>query len=655
MTLTAVSYTVASDNSGEYDDFGDYYPFSSAEITGTAIETTDVFVAFNAATIEQLAQGLSDLTVTVSFTLQNDDFISNQTINVEALTLPSGEQQTVEADKDNGSGLASGNAYVFEDLKNASYLASTSAGVKDSTVNGSINVTSAAATASAAGQDLFITFTTGGAGTTYVSNVTLTVSGIEVTNLPVISGTVADQTILDDKSTTPFSSVALSDPGNPGGPGDDVLISILNPLGVATAQYGTLSLPTAVGQAQGVVLSSKGTGQYELTGPFLANIQTALESLVFTPTSLGTGPSPVAATFQLTVQDQGGIGGSTNNSGTSVIISHDSAACFCRGTHVLTPGGEVPVERLSVGDLVTTADGRSVPLAWIGSRRITAQTRLDRDIDHPVRIRRDAIAPGVPHRDLLVTGDHAVFVDGLLIPARLLVNGGSICAERSMTDYTIHHLELARHDLLLAEGLPSESYLDTGNRHAFAGDNVRTLAAPGGASAADCYRARGVAPLALDAPSVEPVWRRLADRAARLGLAKWSPPATGDRGDLHVQAGGRRIAASCVIGNRHLFAVPAGTARVVLASASARPSDARPWVDDRRLLGVLVSRIRLVGEQGPADIALDGTALGRGWHGLEAGARWTDGAAELALTGGCILELTVASDVAAPSARRLAA
>jgi uncharacterized repeat protein (TIGR03803 family) len=328
--------------------------------------------------------------------------------------------------------------------------------------------------------------------------------------------------------------------------------------------------------------------------------------------------------------------------------------CFLAGTGIATPSGEVPVEALRAGDLVLTAAGRAVPLTWIGRQSVTAAAKLDRDLHYPVRICRDAVAPGIPHRDLLVTGDHAVFVDGHLMPARMLVNGASIRAERGMTAFTYFHLELERHDLLLADGLAAESYLDTGNRHMFSDDNVAGRVPPGRASAAACYAERGVAPLTLAPALVEPVWRGLAARAAVVAFA---PESAGQHG-LHLLAAGRRIPPIHIAGDRAMFVVPAGVREAVLVSGAARPSDHRPWLDDRRRLGVMVGRVRVRAAGVATDIALDGPLLGASWHDVEPAGRWTAGRGVLALPACAevsILELTIAGAMVDRRARREAA
>ena len=106
-------------------------------------------------------------------------------------------------------------------------------------------------------------------------------------------------------------------------------------------------------------------------------------------------------------------------------------------------------------------------MRWIGERRLDIGCHPDPALVQPIRIRRGAVAENLPRRDLLVSPDHALFIDGLLVPARLLQNGATIRRETAFSVVHYFHLELDTHDLLLAEGMPAESYLDTGNRGTF--------------------------------------------------------------------------------------------------------------------------------------------------------------------------------------------
>ena len=142
--------------------------------------------------------------------------------------------------------------------------------------------------------------------------------------------------------------------------------------------------------------------------------------------------------------------------------------CFAAGTRITTTAGEVQVEDLTIGTKILTAEGRAVPVKWIG--RQTVSTRFSPNRLRMVRIRAGALGKDLPQRDLVVTADHALVLDGLLINAGVLVNGSTIdilpatdLAER----HTIYHVETEAHDVILAEGVPSETYVDYVQRRAF--------------------------------------------------------------------------------------------------------------------------------------------------------------------------------------------
>jgi fibronectin-binding autotransporter adhesin len=144
-----------------------------------------------------------------------------------------------------------------------------------------------------------------------------------------------------------------------------------------------------------------------------------------------------------------------------------TVACFLAGTHISTPGGEVAVESLKAGELVLTADGQSVPIRWIGVRRVVTRF-ADRLRAYPIRIQAGALADGIPMRDLLVSPDHAMFLGGILVQAGALVNGTSITREADMpASFTYYHVEVADHTLILAEGAATETFVDNADRMNF--------------------------------------------------------------------------------------------------------------------------------------------------------------------------------------------
>ena len=149
------------------------------------------------------------------------------------------------------------------------------------------------------------------------------------------------------------------------------------------------------------------------------------------------------------------------------ITSYEDTICFMAGTMIRTPDGEVPIETLKRGDLVLTHDGRSVPMDWLGIQTISLRF-ADKMRVLPIRIRAGAIAENVPSRDLLVSPDHGLLVEGALIQAGALVNGSSIVRERSVPHvFTYYHVELDDHSLILAENTPAETFVDNVDRLGF--------------------------------------------------------------------------------------------------------------------------------------------------------------------------------------------
>jgi len=134
--------------------------------------------------------------------------------------------------------------------------------------------------------------------------------------------------------------------------------------------------------------------------------------------------------------------------------------CFRSFTRILTDRGEVAVESLRVGDLVQTVLGGTLtPITWIGRREVDCTRHPRPQRLWPVRVAAGAFGPGRPHSDLFLSPDHAIYSNNVLIPIRYLINASTI-TQIPMARVTYYHLELPHHDVLLAEGLPAESFLD---------------------------------------------------------------------------------------------------------------------------------------------------------------------------------------------------
>lgn len=142
-------------------------------------------------------------------------------------------------------------------------------------------------------------------------------------------------------------------------------------------------------------------------------------------------------------------------------------ACFVAGTRIATPAGDCAVEALAIGDLVSTAGGIARPVKWIGRRSYTASEIAANPHLHPVVFARDAVAGGQPRRALSLSPMHAILVDGMLVPAASLVNGATIRRADTASAVDYIHVELEDHDLVLAEGLAAETFLDDASRLMF--------------------------------------------------------------------------------------------------------------------------------------------------------------------------------------------
>ncbi len=152
-----------------------------------------------------------------------------------------------------------------------------------------------------------------------------------------------------------------------------------------------------------------------------------------------------------------------------------SVSCFCAGTSIACPGGDKAVQDLKPGDRILRADGGTTTVRWLGEQPI--DTRLSHPAKvNPICITAGAIADGIPSRDLWISADHAVEVDGMLINAGALVNGETIyqAAKMPLDGFTYYHVETeGGHVLILAEGIAAESYIDYVDADGFANADER--------------------------------------------------------------------------------------------------------------------------------------------------------------------------------------
>jgi VCBS repeat-containing protein len=252
------------------------------------------------------------------------------------------------------------------------------------------------------------------------------------------------------------------------------------------------------------------TGILTLTGTAApATYQAAIESIVFSSPSYNSADTARSVSYVVDAVDSGVTVAA--DAGSALVIS--DLPCFCTGTRLLAAHGEVAVEDVRVGDellIVRPGGPLTRRVVWTGRRSLDISRHAEPARVRPVRIRAGAIAPGMPEVDLRVSPQHALYLDGALVEAIALVNGVSIFQEPETRFVTYHHVELDAHDIILAEGLPCETYLDTGSRHEFEGEAALALhpAFARGASGTLC------APLVQDAAALAAIRQRFAARHA---------------------------------------------------------------------------------------------------------------------------------------------
>jgi len=326
----------------------------------------------------------------------------------------------------------------------------------------------------------------------------------------------------------------------------------------------------------------------------------------------------------------------THNDGHGGVVVTDSPACFLRGTLILTERGQVAVENLRVGDRVVTFSGKGAPLKpiiWIGHSRFDAARHPKPQQVWPVRILQGAFGPGMPRRDLLVSPRHALFADGGLIPAERLVNGATIFQNRSVTRGEYFHVELEQHDIVLAEGLHAETYLEWGdNRSMFENAAAHRALHPGFPEHPAGFHGDLCFPLVERGAALEALRARLLARAGEAGCTLVE-----DRSIQLVTNDGQVILPDTVEGKRIRFLIPEGAA-LRLVSGRWTPTELRVASKDIRTLGVCVRRIVL---DDARDLPLESIASWDGWHGLERNEkggqwRWTNGSARLPAASGSI-------------------
>ena len=294
--------------------------------------------------------------------------------------------------------------------------------------------------------------------------------------------------------------------------------------------------------------------------------------------------------------------------------------CFCRGTLIRTPHGEIAVEDLAIGDKLVTLSGEARRVRWIGRRAYDGRFIAGKPEVLPIRIAAGALADDVPARELWLSPEHSLFIDGVLAQAKHLLNGMTISQAERVERVEYFHIELDAHDIIVAEGAPAETYVDCDNRLMFANAAEYDGLYP----ADDRGRWQFCAPR-LEEGSGELAAIRVAlmTRAAALGFTRDRDP------DPHLVVDGATTQPDIVDGLACRFTIPAGSREVWLASRSVVPAEGNPGARDIRRLGLAIDRLVLWDDVLRIEVGHRHPGLCEGFHAAEADHRWTDGLARL--------------------------
>jgi Hint domain len=468
------------------------------------------------------------------------------------------------------------------------------------------------------------------AGTLMLSDATLSGAAAFINNGAI----VLDPSTMTIASLTGSGSVTIE-----AGSTLDVTGAIASTETIVFAGPGASLLLGTPDSATGAVTGFTAGDTIDLAGIAPGSVSDAGGTVSFTG-----GSFPLTATIPLVIEPDG-------NGGTDIV------ACFAADTRIATPDGPVRVETLQAGDRVLTASGDVRPVRWIGFRTIDLTRHPAPDQVQPIRIAAGAFAEGVPSRDLRLSPDHAVLLHGLLIPIKLLRNDASITREIDCRSVTYYHVELDAHDILLAEGLAAESYLDTGNRAMFENADLPMSLHPDLTNGQARRERESCAPFADQPAVVEPIWRTLAARVEQMGLAPTPMPETTDDPALHLMVDGRRCAPVSAAHGCYTFLVEGHASAVRLVSRHAERPDTAPWIADSRRLGVQLRAMTIRRGGDIVPVPLDHPLLAEGWWAPEWHApttlrRWTKGDAAVPMMeagpGSFLLEVEVAATVPYP-------
>jgi Hint domain/Domain of unknown function (DUF4214) len=178
-------------------------------------------------------------------------------------------------------------------------------------------------------------------------------------------------------------------------------------------------------------------------------------------TFLHRPPAPIdTATYGYLQQTAGDQTVVASILGSNEFFQDSAIACYAKGTLIGTSRSRKRVEDLKIGDKVMTMSGSARPIKWIRRRSYGGRFIMGRKDILPICIKAGALGDNVPQRDLWISPHHAMFLDSVLIDAKDLINGVSIVQAERIEKVEYFHIELETHDVIVAEGALSESFID---------------------------------------------------------------------------------------------------------------------------------------------------------------------------------------------------
>lgn len=216
--------------------------------------------------------------------------------------------------------------------------------------------------------------------------------------------------------------------------------------------------------------SNGNAGSEGFTVEILDSLGNVIASMTVLPTQNSLQPYalpvtfPAAGTYTLRLTELG-----PDDSLGAIVDNISIMVCFAGSTDIRTTSGATPARDIRIGDMVLTERGPK-PVRWIGRRQVSAEDMKANPNFRPVRITAGALGNGLPTSDLRVSRQHRMLVSSpvsrrmfgvteTLVSAIRLTGLPGIAVDEDVTEIDYIHILFDEHEVVFAEGAPSESLL----------------------------------------------------------------------------------------------------------------------------------------------------------------------------------------------------